>query len=93
MDAPSWRKASPRVTRDHGKLLATEVEQLRERLAAKHPVFGDRSVELTLIGLPDACRDFMSALQSALCTEEEIDAWRRGETFEDPWPRSLRAVR
>ncbi|MEM9292410.1 MAG: GTP-binding protein [Acidobacteriota bacterium] len=75
-----------------GKLLPFEVELLKERLQAEHPIFGDRTNELTLIGLPAACKAFEAALQSALCTDEEVAAWERGEVFADPWPKSLRKV-
>lgn len=75
-----------------GKLLAEEVEHLREKLKAEHPIFGDRHNELTLIGLTAARDAFTSALSDALCTEEEIDAWQRGEEFPDPWPKSLRKI-
>ena len=76
-----------------GRLLPEEVEALQERLAAAHPVFGDRHNELTLNGLPAARRAFESALQAALCTDEEIAAWQRGETFPDPWPQALKVLR
>ena len=77
----------------YGKLLPREVELLTERLKAAHPIFGDRNNELTLIGLSDARRRFTAALRSALCTEDEIGAWQRGEVFSDPWPQSLRTLR
>lgn len=76
----------------YGKLLPQEVELLKKRLAAAHPIFGDRNNELTLIGLPDACQRFATALRSALCTEDEVAAWQRGEVFSDPWPQSLRTL-
>ena len=84
--------AAEAIHNRYGKLLPFEVELLRERLRAAHPVFGDRKNELTLIGLPAACKAFASALRSALCTEDEVSAWQRGEVFSDPWPRSLRNI-
>ncbi|RCL38498.1 MAG: hypothetical protein DBX00_03020 [Verrucomicrobia bacterium] len=75
-----------------GRLLPEEIELLRSRLESAHPVFGDRHNELTLIGLPDACNTFAQALRSALCTDDEIAAWERGETFPDPWPQTLRQI-
>lgn len=86
-----WRAEA--VHNHHGKLHPSEVELLRARLEAAHPIFGDRNNELTLIGLPEACQRFASALRSALCTEEEIAAWERGEAFEDPWPQTIRTLR
>jgi hypothetical protein len=32
-------------------------------------------------------------LRDAFCTDDEIRAWQRGETFADPWPNSLRQVK
>lgn len=84
--------AAEAVHNRYGKLLPMEVELLKKRLAAKHPVFGDRNNELTLIGLPEACKRFAAALRSALCTKDEVDAWERGEAFSDPWPQSLRTL-
>ncbi|MEM7246044.1 MAG: GTP-binding protein [Acidobacteriota bacterium] len=74
------------------RLLPDEVAILEKQLEAAHPIFGDRHVELTLIGLPESRKAFAAALQDALCTEREIAAWQREETFSDPWPRSLRSV-
>ena len=85
--------AAEAVHNRYGKLLSMEVELLKKRLSKKHPIFGDRNNELTLIGLPDACRRFAAALRGSLCTESEIAAWQRGESFSDPWPQSLRTIR
>ena len=76
----------------YGKLLTTEVELLKKRLEAAHPIFGDRTNELTLIGLPDACEHFAAALRGALCTEDEVAAWQRGQVYADPWPQSMRTI-
>jgi len=85
-----WRAEA--VNNQYAKLLPHEVDLLRKQLEAAHPIFGDRNNELTLIGLPDACKRFAAALRSALCTEDEVAAWQRGEVFSDPWPRSLRTI-
>jgi len=76
-----------------GSLLPEEVEQLKAQLADDHPIFGDRHNELTLIGLKRDREAFYSALCEALCTEEEIESWQSGETFADPWPKSIRHVK
>ena len=64
--------------------------QIKEKVEAVHPVFGDRHNALTIIGLPGACTIFADALQNAFCTEHEVRAWQRGDSFVDPWPKSLR---
>ena len=75
-----------------GKLFPEEIEHLREQLKTKHPIFGDRHNELTLIGLKESREAFLAALQDVLCTDEEITAWQNGETFPDPWPKTFRSV-
>ena len=76
-----------------GKLLPEEIEHLNAMLKTKHPLFGDRHNELTLIGLKADRESFASSLRDAFCTDDEIRAWQRGETFADPWPNSLRQVK
>ena len=76
----------------NGKLLPEEVEHLKAKLEQEDPVFGDRHNELTLIGLEAAHEAFLAALQDALCTDEEVAAWKRGEEFPDPWPKSIRRI-
>jgi G3E family GTPase len=85
-----WR-AELAANRD-GKLLPEEVIALRRQLEKQHPIFGDRHTELTLIGMAAARDSFASALRQAFCTAEEIDAWRYGSDFADPWPSVLRRV-
>ena len=85
-----WRAEA--VHNRYGKLTPEEAELLRAQLEAAHPIFGDRRNALTLIGLPAARKAFAAALRDALCTEDEIAAWQRGEAFFDPWPTSLRMI-
>ena len=73
-------------------LLQDEIDFIQKRVDSIHPIFGDRRNVLTVIGLPDACKVFAAALKSALCTEDEIAAWQRGDVFADPWPKSVRRV-
>lgn len=78
------------VKNQDGKLLPEEVDQLRERLKIEHSIFGDRHNELTIIGMETDRNAFMSELQNALCTEQEITDWQAGASFSDPWPKSVR---
>lgn len=86
----TWRAEIARNPGGH--LLPEEIELLKSRVESAHPLFGDRLNELTLIGLPAAREKFLSALQDALCTEEEIAAWQRGDVFSDPWPQTFRRI-
>ena len=81
--------AAEAVHNRYGKLLPSEVAIMRQQVEAAHPIFGDRRNALTVIGLPQACERFAAALRSALCTDREVAAWQRGESFTDPWPKSL----
>ena len=85
-----WRAE---VIRDvEEKLLPEEIARLNADLEAGHPVFGDRRNELTFIGDKHACETFRAAMAEALCTDDEVAAWQAGESFEDPWPQSVRPV-
>lgn len=68
------------------------MEHLQAQLEAKDAVFGDRHNELTLIGLRGDLEVFKRALESALCSEEEIKDWKSGREFSDPWPKVIRRI-
>ena len=74
----------------YGNLLPEEVELIKEKVEAVHPILGDRHNTLPIIGLPRACKTFADALRGALCTEQEVQAWQSGKKFSDPWPQKLR---
>jgi len=76
-----------------GKLLPEEITALKTQLASQHPLFGDRHNELTLIGLHPERQAFAAALRDSLCTEDEIAAWQRGESFQDPWPEKFCVIK
>ena len=61
---------------------------IQNKKTVDHPILGNRNNRLTLIGLPNACRIVVAARKGALCTEAEVSAWTRGETFTDPWPQT-----
>ena len=86
----TWRAAL--LDDPQARLQPEEREALQARLAKAHPVFGDRACALTIIG---AARDravFLDELRASLLTESEVAAWRRGETFPDPWPKTFRQL-
>lgn len=74
------------------RMLPEERRGLAQQMQALHPVFGDRHCELTIIGHLSDRERFVDALHACLCRDNEIEAWQRGETFEDPWPRTIRKV-
>ncbi len=75
-----------------GRLLPDERAALQARLATAHPIFGDRACELTIIGAAHDRAVFLEELRACFCTEEEIAAWQRGESFSDRWPKTFRKI-
>ncbi|MCH2175448.1 MAG: GTP-binding protein [Lentisphaeria bacterium] len=82
-----WR-AGMLENEDHG-LAPEEIEGLKEMMAKEKGRFGDRHCHLTVIGDKHQVDRFAKLLEDCLLTEEEVDFWRRGGTFKDPWPQKL----
>ena len=80
------------VKNSDNSLLKEEVDGLKKKLEENHPIFGDRNNELTLIGLKKDREAFLSALNNALCTDEEVKFWQVGKSFNDPWPTKLKSM-
>lgn len=78
----------PSTQNQSSKSGGERVDQHQNRTKIDRPSFGNRTNTLTLFGLPSACGIFSTALRSALCTEEEIIAWKDGAVFHDPWPKT-----
>ncbi|MEO1023883.1 MAG: GTP-binding protein [Bacteroidota bacterium] len=77
---------------NHG-ISAFEIEQLKEMLANEPGRFGDRCCDLTVIGDHTQVDRFTDALTACFLTDEEIERWKKGEVFEDPWPKNLVKIR
>lgn len=86
----TWRT---HVLEKDTRLLAEERDHLRQQLNAQHPLFGDRSCELTLIGHVRDLKIFGNELMDCFCTDEEITHWQNGGSFPDPWPAKLKVIR
>ena len=83
----SWR-AGILEDEDNG-LSEMELRLLEEKLAEETGRFGDRHCDLTVIGDATQVDRFTNALNSCFLTDEEIELWRNGYDFEDPWPKNL----
>lgn len=70
-----------------------EKEAMRTKLIQAHSVFGDRRCQLTVIGDELELDAFVEALQTCFCTDAEIAAWKAGEKFVDPWPKTVATLR
>lgn len=73
-------------------LMAEEREELRRRLEEHSPEFGDRHCHLTVIGDRNGLETFANALRDCFCSAQEIDQWKSGFVFDDPWPTSTTRV-
>ena len=82
-----WRAGIVENT-NHG-ISEYEIKMLREQLEKETGRFGDRSCDLTVIGDENHVDRFTDALRSCFLTEEEIEDWKDGVEFPDPWPKRL----
>lgn len=83
----SWRSGIVEDD-DHG-VSSMEIDLLKERLAKESGRFGDRHCEITVIGDKTQVDRFTEALQSCFLNDKEIERWKNGYKFEDPWPTKL----
>ena len=67
-------------------LSAEEREALKDRLKGMSPDIGDLRCQLTVIGDRDGLQTFVDALKECFCSPQEVEQWKAGHTFDDPWP-------
>ena len=70
-------------------LLEMEIKLLKERLKKESGHFGDRHCDLTVIGDENQVDRFTDALKSCFLTNHEIELWKNGHEFPDPWPKNI----
>lgn len=73
---------------NHG-ITAFEISELKKLLAKEPGRFGDRQCDLTVIGDQAHVDRFTNALKSCFLTDDEIELYRNGHDFDDPWPKNL----
>ena len=83
----SWR-AGIAEDENHG-ITNFEIEELKKQLANETGRFGDRHCDLTVIGDQAQVDRFTDALKSCFLSEEEIQQYKEGHEFPDPWPKSI----
>ncbi|MEM9413314.1 MAG: GTP-binding protein [Planctomycetota bacterium] len=82
-----WRAGI--VEDENNGLDEMEIEGLKQRLVNETGRFGDRRCQLTIIGDESQVDHFEAALQECFLTEDEIEYWRTGGDFPDPWPENF----
>ncbi|WP_435625041.1 CobW family GTP-binding protein [Flagellimonas sp.] len=83
----SWRSGI--VEDEENGLSEMEIQLLKEMLAKEPGRFGDRHCDLTVIGDNTQVDRFTNALKTCFLTDEEIELWKDGYEFNDPWPKQL----
>lgn len=83
----SWRSGIAE-DENHG-LTEMEIETLKEMLKKESGRFGDRSCDLTVIGDETQVDQFTSALEDCFLSTEEIEDYKIGKEFYDPWPKNI----
>ena len=69
-----------------------ELSELKKMLDNEKGRFGDRRCDLTVIGNEGYVDEFTDALKSCFLSEKEIELWRSGSKFSDPWPNNLARI-
>ena len=83
----TWRSS---ILEDKGNnLLPEELKKLKEMMSNQTGRFGDRCCDLTVIGDKDHVDNFTEKLRACFLTDEEIEKWRNGYSFIDPWPKKI----
>lgn len=75
------------LTHEPSRLSELERTELGKIVRETNPVFGDRRTSITLLGEEKETTQFHRLLLTCLCTTEEVEAWRNGQEFADPWPK------
>ena len=83
----TWRASV--LDNKQNNLLPEEVIALKEIISNQKGRFGDRCCDLTVIGDKDHIDRFTEKLKSCFLTEQEIQQWRDGHIFNDPWPKKI----
>jgi len=82
-----WR-AGIVESENHG-ITEFEIQELKKMLAKEPGRFGDRQCDLTVIGDHEQVDRFTDALKSCFLTDEEIQLYKNGHQFADPWPKNI----
>ncbi len=73
---------SQNFTAEHRQMLQDKIDKVESR-------FGDRRCRLTVIGQEDEVDSFIESLQHCFLTDQEIEQWKDGAPFQDPWPQKI----
>ncbi len=85
-----WRAS---VLQDETQQFTPEqLDILQTKIDSAQSRFGDRRCRLTVIGQNDEVDTFIEALNRCFLTEDELEQWKDGATFDDPWPKKVAKV-
>ncbi len=78
-----WWDSMPKIKRNQHPSFQANEERIMERWSRD---FGDRFNELVLIGQNLDKAKLMEEMEVCLCDAEEVEYYKKGGTFPDPWP-------
>lgn len=93
--AINWSQAGASLMADKAGVWWCSIPQTEWQLDAEaeqmvrsrwHPLFADRYNEIVIIGRNMQQEKIISALNACLCNDMEINHWKRGGSFSDPFP-------
>ena len=82
-----WR--APIIGDESQNLSAEHIALMKQKINLIDSRFGDRRCRLTVIGQKDEVNEFVHALNSCFLTHQEIEHWKKGGQFDDPWPKNV----
>lgn len=68
---------------------AEHIQILQDKIDSVESRFGDRRCRLTVIGQVNEVDHFITALTSCFLSDSELELWRNGAEFQDPWPKNI----
>ena len=80
-----WRASV--IEDESQKFTEEQIELLKAKIDKVESRFGDRRCRLTVIGQENEVEHFIQSLNQCFLDSDEIEQWRRGVTFDDPWPK------
>ena len=81
-----WRAG---ILEEEHNLSEEEIGLLKDMISKAPGRFGDRECNLTVIGDQSQVDQFVQSLNDCFLSDHELQKWKDGVDFADPWPKNL----
>jgi G3E family GTPase len=81
-----WRAG---ILEEEHNLSEEEIGLLKDMISKAPGRFGDRECNLTVIGDESQVDQFVQSLNDCFLSDHELQKWKDGVDFADPWPKNL----